>query len=593
VVAVCAPAVAVTVTEYVPAGVPDVGGVPPVPLPPHAARSARPPTSAATGRMRRARRTTNSSKIPMESTDVRRSDADSRRAFAGGTDGPPRRIGGGGIAAIDAVTTAEDGRAVVVTVSVLPEMVQPPAGMEQVAASVGLVLKPVSLIWNVKALPAEPVCEGCDGVTAGEAVNVAVTLVLALIANVQTELVLAAHAPDQLVKDAFAAGTAVSVIDVPELKLAPVGDCVIVPGPLTVVVRVYCAAANVAVTDVFAEMLKAQVVLALPLHAPPDQLVNVAPLFGTAVSVIVVPDGNEAPVGDCMIVPGPLTVVVSVYCAAANVAVTDVFAEMLKAQIVLVLPLQAPPDQLVNVAPLFGTAVSVIAVPDANEVPVGDCVIVPGPTTFVANENWPPENVAVTVVFALSVTIHTVGTVLGTQALDDVQLTNVAPALAKAVRTTSEPGANEVPVGDCVIVPGPTTLVVSVTLVAKFAVTIAFEFSTTVHVVAPERVQVAPVQLTNEEFALGVSVSVMVVLFGNDAPVGDCATVPGPMTLAENVNFVTVVTAVPVNAEPVSAPLGPLILSVAARPPKACGAKVIVIEHDDPTAIGVDVQLLV
>jgi hypothetical protein len=511
--------VAVTVTEYVPAGVPDVGGVPPVPLPPHAARSARPPTSAATGRMRRARRTTNSSKIPMESTDVRRSDADSRRAFAGGTDGPPRRIGGGGIAAIDAVTTAEDGRAVVVTVSVLPEMVQPPAGMEQVAASVGLVLKPVSLIWNVKALPAEPVCEGCDGVTAGEAVNVAVTLVLALIANVQTELVLAAHAPDQLVKDAFAAGTAVSVIDVPELKLAPVGDC--------------------------------------------------------------------------MIVPGPLTVVVSVYCAAANVAVTDVFAEMLKAQIVLVLPLQAPPDQLVNVAPLFGTAVSVIAVPDANEVPVGDCVIVPGPTTFVANENWPPENVAVTVVFALSVTIHTVGTVLGTQALDDVQLTNVAPALAKAVRTTSEPGANEVPVGDCVIVPGPTTLVVSVTLVAKFAVTIAFEFSTTVHVVAPERVQVAPVQLTNEEFALGVSVSVMVVLFGNDAPVGDCATVPGPMTLAENVNFVTVVTAVPVNAEPVSAPLGPLILSVAARPPKACGAKVIVIEHDDPTAIGVDVQLLV
>jgi hypothetical protein len=85
----------------------------------------------------------------------------------------------------------------------------------------------------------------------------------------------------------------------------------------------------------------------------------------------------------------------------------------------------------------------------------------------------------------------------------------------------------------------------------------------------------------------------MVVLFGNDAPVGDCVTVPGPMTLAENVNFVTVVTAVPVNAEPVSAPLGPLILSVAARPPKACGAKVIVIEHDDQTAIGADVQLLV
>ena len=194
---------------------------------------------------------------------------------------------------------------------------------------------------------------------------------------------------------------------------------------------------------------------------------------------------------------------------------------------------------------------------------------------------------------AFSVTIHTVGTVLGKQLLDDVQLTNVAPALGKAVRTTSELGANDVPVGDCVMVPGPTTLVVRETFAAKFAVTTSFEFSTIVHVVAPARVQVAPVQLTKEEFALGVSVTVMVVLFGNDVPVGDCVIVPGPTTLVENVNFVTVVTAVPVNVAPVSAPLGPLILSVAARPPKACGANVIVIEHDDPTAIGANVQLLV
>jgi len=56
-----------------------------------------------------------------------------------------------------------------------------------------------------------------------------------------------------------------------------------------------------------------------------------------------------------------------------NVAVTDVFAEILNVHVVLVLPLHAPPDQLVNVAPVFGTAVKLIAVPDANEVPVGDC----------------------------------------------------------------------------------------------------------------------------------------------------------------------------------------------------------------------------
>jgi hypothetical protein len=136
------------------------------------------------------------------------------------------------------VTTAEDGRAVVVTVSVLPEMVQVPAGIEQVAASVGLVLKPVSLIWNVNALPAEPDCDGCDGVTVGPAVNVAVTLVFAVSENVHTGLVLAAHAPDQLVNVAFALGTAVSVMEVPELKLAPVGDWVIEPGPTTLVVSV-------------------------------------------------------------------------------------------------------------------------------------------------------------------------------------------------------------------------------------------------------------------------------------------------------------------------------------------------------------------
>jgi hypothetical protein len=87
-----------------------------------------------------------------------------------------------------------------------------------------LVLKPLWLIWNVKALPAEPVCEGCDGVTAGEPVKVAVTLVLALSVNAQTGLVLAAPAPSQQVNVEFAPRTADSVMGVPELKLAPVGD---------------------------------------------------------------------------------------------------------------------------------------------------------------------------------------------------------------------------------------------------------------------------------------------------------------------------------------------------------------------------------
>jgi hypothetical protein len=85
--------------------------------------------------------------------------------------------------------------------------------------------------------------------------------------------------------------------------------------------------ANVAVTDVFAEMLNVQVRLVLPLHAPPLQLENVAPVFGTAVNVIAVPDANEVPVGDCVIVPGPIAVVASVqlFCGV-KFAVTVVFA---------------------------------------------------------------------------------------------------------------------------------------------------------------------------------------------------------------------------------------------------------------------------
>jgi hypothetical protein len=54
---------------------------------------------------------------------------------------------------------------------------------------------------------------------------VAVTLVLALSVNAQTGLLLPAQAPDQPVNAALALGTAVSVMDVPELKLVPDGDC--------------------------------------------------------------------------------------------------------------------------------------------------------------------------------------------------------------------------------------------------------------------------------------------------------------------------------------------------------------------------------
>jgi hypothetical protein len=57
------------------------------------------------------------------------------------------------------------------------------------------------------------------------AVNVAVTVVFAVIEKVQTVFVLPAQAPDQFVKEALALGTAVSVIEVFALNVVPDGDC--------------------------------------------------------------------------------------------------------------------------------------------------------------------------------------------------------------------------------------------------------------------------------------------------------------------------------------------------------------------------------
>ena len=135
---------------------------------------------------------------------------------------------------------AAEVRAIVVTTRLVPLIAQEPAGIVQLAVSVGVVLNPVVLIANVNEPPADPVCEGLGTVTAGAPANVAVTEVFAAgIAKLHDVEVLAAHSPPlQLANVAPLLGTAVSVIAVPEAKDVPVGDCVMVPGPLAVVVSV-------------------------------------------------------------------------------------------------------------------------------------------------------------------------------------------------------------------------------------------------------------------------------------------------------------------------------------------------------------------
>jgi hypothetical protein len=150
---------------------------------------------------------------------------------------PPFECGAAGMSD-PTLRVADDVLAVVVTVNVVPVIEQLPAGMLQIAESVGVVVNPLVSKVNVNALPAPPLCDGCEGVTAAAAANVAVAVVFALIANVHTAFVLPAQAPAQFTNVAPEFGTAVIVIEVPEANEVPLGDCVIVPGPLTLVVSV-------------------------------------------------------------------------------------------------------------------------------------------------------------------------------------------------------------------------------------------------------------------------------------------------------------------------------------------------------------------
>ena len=115
--------------------------------------------------------------------------------------------------------------AVVVTTSVVPLMEHEPMGIVQLAVSVGGVVNPDSLIGKVNVLPAAPDCCPCGTLNAGLAANVAVAVVLPAREKLQVVNALPLHTPDQLVKEEFALGTAVSVMDVLASNVVPGGVC--------------------------------------------------------------------------------------------------------------------------------------------------------------------------------------------------------------------------------------------------------------------------------------------------------------------------------------------------------------------------------
>src|SRR5215470_14553260 len=167
----------------------------------------------------------------------------------------------------------------------------------------------------------------------------------------------------------------------------------VVPATSGSSVKVVVAGAKVAVTAVAPISVTTHV--PVPVQLPPLQPVKVDPAAGAAVRVTMVPDVNETeqvvpqlmPAGELVTVPlpVPLLFTLSAKDACMKVAVTEAAAFKVTTQVPV--PVQPPPLQPVKVDPAAGAALSVMTVPDVNEVeqvapqliPAGVLVTVPTP----------------------------------------------------------------------------------------------------------------------------------------------------------------------------------------------------------------------
>jgi hypothetical protein len=247
------------------------------------------------------------------------------------------------------------------------------------------------------------------------------------------------------------------------------------------------------------------------------------------------------------------------------VAVTDVAALTVTAQVPV--PEQPPPLQPVKVEPAAGVAVSVTAVPLANEpehvvpheIPAGALVTVPPPVPVlltVSAKLWSAK-VAVTVCAPLIVTVQEPVPVQ-----PPLQPVKVEPAAGAAVRVTTVPVVKEVehvapqemPAGALVTVPLPAPALVTVSAkddCMNVAVTEVAALIATVQVPVPEHP--LPLQPVNVESAGAAAVNVTEVPLVNDAeqvapqemPAGLLVTVPLPAPALEIVSVEPVDTPVP------------------------------------------------
>jgi hypothetical protein len=230
-------------------------------------------------------------------------------------------------------------------------------------------------------------------------VKVAETL-LALVIDTEHVGAVPAHEPPQPANFAPVAGFSVSVTVEPWATCAlhaaeplpqAIAPPVTLPGPVTDTVSwtLLVPPVNVAVTDFDALKVTVQVV-AVPVHVPPPQPANVAPVEGVSVSVtvelaawfalvqVVAPLPQLIPLP--VTVPFPLTETVSVKVvvgggvAPLNVAVT-LLAWFIETEQVVAVPPQAP-VQPKKVAPVAGDATSVT---DALAAKFAEQMVAPSP----------------------------------------------------------------------------------------------------------------------------------------------------------------------------------------------------------------------
>ena len=323
--------------------------------------------------------------------------------------------------------------------------------LEQAPAEVDTEPRPSTRTVSVPGVPA--------------AANVADTLFAAVMLTVQVAAV-PVHDPPQPRKDAPEAGDWLRTAVVPGVKVAvhvvaPLPQLIPLPvtrpGPVaeTVSANVLVPPENAAVT-VFAALNVTVHVGAVPVHVPPPQPVNVAPLEGVAVRVTAefaaCPALVQAVAPEPQLIPPPVTVPFPVtetvrvkpvpVVAPLKVAVTFLDWVIDTVQVVA-LPPQAP-VQPMKVAPSAGVATSPTVAPAAKLAEQMDApppqLIAPlppvtAPFPLIATERtFACVNVAVTAAAAVIVTVH-VGAV---PVQLPVQPVKTYPSPGEAVSVTAE-----------------------------------------------------------------------------------------------------------------------------------------------------------